>query len=73
MLEYPISSGSKLPLSGSYYSEYLISFLLFGVVTGVTLGLGPNFFCAEIVHLEPRTLFAASHTLVPGHTIKVAL
>ena len=45
----------------------------FAAFTGVTLGLGPNYVSAKIVHLELRTLFAASHTLVAGHTIKVAL
>ena len=42
-------------------------------VFGTSFGLGPNFCLSKIKHLDPRTLFAASHTLVAGHTVKVAL
>ena len=45
----------------------------FAAFTGDSFGLGPNFVFAKIVHLKLRTLFAASHTLVAGYTIKVAL
>ena len=42
-------------------------------VFGTPFGLGPNFCWSKIDQFELRTLFAASHTLVAGQIIKVAL